>query len=118
MSKFNPFGARATFACGERTLGIHRLLHLASTGIAPALDRLPYSIRVLLESLLRNCDGFSVTEDDVRRLASWNAKSPEAVELPFKPARVVLQDFTGVPVLVDIAAMRAAVATLGGDPKR
>ena len=86
-------------------LGIYQLSALRS--LNPDFDRLPFSIRVLLESLLRNCDGFIVTEDDVRRLATWNAQAPAQVELPFMPSRVILQDFTGVPVLVDIAAMRS-----------
>ena len=116
----DPFSAYATleFQAGAKkgTVGYYRLEALRE--LAPDLDRLPYTIRIVLEALLRNCDGFAVTEDDVRRLASWNAKAPAEVELPFMPARVILQDFTGVPVLVDIAAMRAAVARLGGDPKR
>ena len=79
---------------------------------------LPYSIRVLLGIVLRNCDGYEVTEDDVKALAGWQAESPAQVEIPFKPARVVLQDFTGVPCVVDLAAMRAAMQRLGGDPKK
>ncbi len=82
------------------------------------IDRLPYSIRVLLESVLRNCDGATVTEEDVNSLATWNASSPAKVEIPYKPARVVLQDFTGVPAVVDLAAMRSAMSRLGGDPKK
>jgi len=89
----------------------------------PALDEvgegsiraLPVSIRILLESLLRNYDGHQITEQDVVNLANWDAHSPKAAEIPFKPARVVAQDFTGVPLVVDIAAMRTAVAELGGD---
>ncbi len=115
---FNAFGARDTFDAGFGPLGIYRLSHLEKTGVAPNLGRLPYAIRILLEAVLRNCNGFEVTADDVRRLANWKAAAPEPVELPFKPARVILQDFTGVPVLVDIAAMRDAVVALGGDPKR
>jgi hypothetical protein len=94
---------------------LDRYAHKESLGHTPVTD---LSIRVLLEAVLRNCDGFEVSEEDVRRLANWNAPAPQAVELPFKPARVILQDFTGVPVLVDIAAMRSAVARLGGDPKK
>ena len=116
--KFNPFGARATFDAGDGPLGIHRLEHLEKSGVASSIDSLPVSIRVLLEAVLRNCDGFEVSEEDVRHLAKWNAPAPAAVELPFKPARVILQDFTGVPVVVDLAAMRSAVARLGGDPKK
>jgi len=115
---FNAFGARDTFEVAGDRLGIYRLAHLEKTGVAKDIQRLPYSVRVLLEAVLRNCDGFEVSEEDVRRVANWHAPAPEPVELPFKPARVILQDFTGVPVLVDIAAMRAAVARLGGDPKR
>ena len=73
---------------------------------------------MLLESVLRNCDGYQVTEDDVRNLAGWQPVRQAAIEVPFKPARVVLQDFTGVPAVVDLAAMRSAMKRLGGDPKR
>jgi len=79
---------------------------------------LPYSIRVLLESVLRNCDGKTITEDDVRKLSAWNAENVEEIEVPFKPARVILQDFTGVPAVVDLAAMRSAMRRLGGDPDK
>jgi aconitate hydratase len=80
------------------------------------ISRLPYSIRVVLESVLRNCDGRKVHDKDVKALAAWNAKSPAPEEIPFVVARIVLQDFTGVPLLVDLAAMRSAVARLGGKP--
>ena len=79
------------------------------------MKTLPISIRILLESLLRNYDGHQITEQDVVNLANWDANSPKLAEIPFKPARVVAQDFTGVPLVVDIAAMRTAVAELGGD---
>src|SRR6201991_3393894 len=79
------------------------------------ISRLPISIRIVLESVLRNCDGKKVTDQDVRTLANWNAKSPAQVEIPFVVARVVLQDFTGVPLLVDLAAMRSTVSRLGKD---
>ena len=78
---------------------------------------MPVSLRILLESLLRNYDGHQITEEDVANLANWDARSPKAEEIPFKPARVVAQDFTGVPLVVDIAAMRSAVAALGGDAR-
>jgi aconitate hydratase len=81
------------------------------------LSRLPVSLRIVLESVLRNCDGKKVSEEAVRQLAAWNAKAPAAEEIPFVVARIVLQDFTGVPLLVDLAAMRTAVAELGRDPK-
>ena len=110
----NSFGARAKLGDDY----IYRLEHLAKTGVAPNLDRLPFSIRILLEAVLRNCDGYLVTEDDVRRLARWEAKAPAPAELPFLPARVVMQDFTGVPCVVDLAAMRDAVQRLGGNPSQ
>jgi aconitate hydratase len=89
---------------------------LEEAGIAP-ISRLPVSIRIVLESVLRNCDGKKVIESDVTTLARWNAKQPAEEEIPFVVARIVLQDFTGVPLLVDLAAMRAAVGQLGQDPK-
>ncbi len=80
-----------------------------------SVSRLPVSIRIVLESVLRNCDGKKVSEQDVRQLAAWNAKAPAQVEIPFVVARIVLQDFTGVPLLVDLAAMRSAVSRMGRD---
>jgi len=110
----NSFGARARL--GDHY--IYRLDHLAKSGLAPKLDQLPFSIKILLESVLRNCDGYLVTEADVKRLAQWEAVTQVPSELPFLPARVVMQDFTGVPCVVDLAAMRDAVKRLGGDAKR
>ena len=115
--KTDPFAARDSFETGSGKAGIYRLSKLEDAGLGN-IAALPYSIRVLLESLLRNCDGYEVAEDDVKALARWNAARPEQVEIPFKPARVVLQDFTGVPCVVDLAAMRAAMKRLGGDPKK
>ncbi|MGE5262868.1 MAG: aconitate hydratase AcnA [Acidobacteriota bacterium] len=97
---------------------MYRLDRLAKTGVAPNLGQLPFSIKILLESLLRNEDGYLVTAEDVKRLATWNAHSPAPNELPFMPARVIMQDFTGVPCVVDLAAMRDAVKRLGADPKK
>ena len=91
-----------------KDIGIFRLSTLQEKGLGD-IDKLPYSIRVLLESVLRNCDGHTVTEDDVKALASWNAADPAKIEIPYKPSRVVLQDFTGVPAVVDLAAMRSAM---------
>ncbi|TVU38891.1 hypothetical protein EJB05_12286, partial [Eragrostis curvula] len=82
----------------------------------PRIDRLPYSIRYLLESAIRNCDGFQITEEDVEKIIDWENTAPKNVEIPFKPARVLLQDFTGVPAIVDLASMRDAMARLGDDP--
>jgi len=114
----DSFAARSTLDTGLGRAVVYRLSALAERGLAPGLDRLPFSIRVLLESVLRNLDGELVTEDDVRRLAAWNAGAVADVELPFVPARVILQDFTGVPAVVDLASMRAAVKRLGQDPAR
>ncbi|XP_017980150.1 PREDICTED: aconitate hydratase, cytoplasmic [Theobroma cacao] len=84
----------------------------------PRIDRLPYSIRILLESAIRNCDNFQVTKDDVEKIVDWENTSPKQVEIPFNPARVLLQDFTGVPAVVDLASMRDAMENLGNDPKK
>ena len=108
------FGARATLETAGGPAVIYRLASLEKSGHG-AVSRLPFSIKVLLEALLRNCDGTLVTEEDVNTLADWTAKSPASREVPFKPARVILQDFTGVPAVVDLAAMRAAMKRLGGD---
>ena len=109
----DPFGARSQL--GEHI--IFRLDALAKRGLGSG-QHLPFSIRVLLEGLLRNCDGYLVQAADVERLAAWNAAKPAANELPFMPARVIMQDFTGVPCVVDLAAMRDAMRRLGGDPQR
>ncbi len=112
----NSFGARATFDTGSGEAYYYRLAVLQEQGLGQ-VERLPFSIKILLESLLRNENGYDVTEDDVARLAGYDAAAPAQVELPFKPARVVLQDFTGVPAVVDLAALRAAMDRMGGDPK-
>ena len=114
---FDPFQARDTFDTGSGRAGIYRLSKLEAAGLG-TVSKLPFSIRVLLEAVLRNCDGYLVTENDVKSLASWSAASPAKVEIPFLPARVVLQDFTGVPCVVDLAAMRSAMKRLGGDPRK
>ncbi len=113
----DPFGARSTFDTGAGQATLYRLSKLEELGLGK-ISKLPFSIRILLESLLRNCDGYLVTQDDVKKLASWNAAAPAEVEIPFKPARVVLQDLTGVPCVVDLAAMRSAMQRLGGDAKK
>ncbi|MGB3717354.1 MAG: aconitate hydratase AcnA [Candidatus Promineifilaceae bacterium] len=116
MSKlFDHFGARAILPGDERAF--FRLAKLQEDGIAN-IDRLPFSIRVLLEALLRTCDGEVISRDDVTNLARWQAQSESRGELPFKPGRVILQDFTGVPVVVDLASLRSAMARYGGDPSR
>ena len=108
------FGARAKL--GKHT--VYRLQHLTKIGVAPNLEKLPFSIRILLEALLRNCDDYLVTQEDVKRLAAWDAANPSTTELPFLPARVVMQDFTGVACVVDLAGMRDAMKTLKGNPKK
>jgi aconitate hydratase len=116
--KTDTFGARSTFDTGHGSATLYRLSALEKEGVASGLDRLPFSIRVLLESVLRNVDGELVTDDDVRNLAGWSAREPQRGELPFTPARVILQDFTGVPAVVDLASLRAAVARLGQNPRK
>jgi aconitate hydratase len=114
MARPDPFNARATLKTKSGTYTYYSLGALTKQGIGH-VERLPFSIRVLLESMLRNLDGFIVTADDVAGLANWNAKSPAQEEVPFIPGRVVLQDFTGVPCVVDLAAMRDAMKRLGGE---
>ena len=112
----DPFDARETFDTGSGPGYLYRLDKLKEHGFGN-IDRLPYSIKVLLECALRNCDDFLVTQDDVKKLASYDPSAPARVEIPFLPARVLLQDFTGVPAVVDLAAMRSAMGRLGGDPE-
>uniref|UniRef100_A0A674D9I9 aconitate hydratase n=1 Tax=Salmo trutta TaxID=8032 RepID=A0A674D9I9_SALTR len=95
----------------------HKFYNLSKLG-DPRYDRLPFSIRVLLESAVRNCDGFLVKRSDVESILNWKRTQTQSVEVPFRPARVILQDFTGVPAVVDFAAMRDAVKKLGGDPEK
>ncbi|TVQ80294.1 MAG: aconitate hydratase AcnA [Phycisphaeraceae bacterium] len=112
----NPFNSRRTLKTPSGDFVYYALPALVEQRVGK-VDRLPYSIRVLLEAMLRNVDGFIVTQDDVAGLANWNAKKVNQVEMPFMPGRVVLQDFTGVPCVVDLAAMRDAMKRLGGDPR-
>ncbi len=113
----DAFGVRKSLAAPAGSLHYYSLQALGSQ-LGVSLEKLPFSIRVLLEAALRTCDDYQVTRDDVTRLARWQPTSAEPVELPFKPARVILQDFTGVPCVVDLAAMRDAVKRMGGDPKK
>ena len=117
MGDASPFGAKSEFERSDGTMAKFMDLHsLEGEGLCK-LDEIPFSIRILLESALRKCDGFLVNEGDVRRIASWSPEmKPE--EIPFSPSRVILQDFTGVPAIVDIAALRDAMKDLGGDPAR
>ncbi|MFQ5918782.1 MAG: aconitate hydratase AcnA [Thermoplasmata archaeon] len=111
----DSFGAEATFDTGTGEARLYRLARLEEEGLAE-MARLPYTVRILLESLLRNENGFDVTEEDIRNLVAWSPSNLRRTEVPFKPARVILQDLTGVPSLVDLAAMRSAMDRLGGDP--
>ena len=112
----DPFCALEKFSPGSGLEGwFYSLPKLGTAGLGN-IARLPVSIRIVLESVLRNCDGRKVREQDVRTLAGWNAKRPAEEEIPFVVARIVLQDFTGVPLLVDLAAMRNAMAAAGKDP--
>src|SRR5213593_335834 len=112
----NLFDSLQPFATGTgRTGYLYSLPALEKAGLGP-IAQLPVSIRLVLESVLRNCDGRKVTEHNVGRLAQWKPRAPRTEEVPFVVARIVLQDFTGVPLLVDLAAMRSAMARLGKDP--
>jgi aconitate hydratase len=117
MATNHSFGAEAKLSTPSGDVRYYRLNKLSELGIGD-VHHLPISIKVLLESCLRNLDNFQVNEHDVTRLANWNAARPNPVELPFKVARVILQDFTGVPAVVDLAAMRSAMKRAGGDPQR
>ncbi|MFB3816537.1 MAG: aconitate hydratase AcnA [Candidatus Methylomirabilales bacterium] len=116
--KSEHFGARDTLATSQGPVTIYRLDALARAGVAPGLERLPFSIKVLLEAAVRCLDGVLVRESDVRTLGNWNASAPGSEEIAFLPARVLLQDLTGVPAVADLAAMRAAMARLGGKATR
>src|SRR5215470_5716674 len=110
----NSFNSRSTLRVGSQEYEIYQLDSLDQQGISTR--HLPFSLRILLENLLRTEDGQNVTKDDIRALAAWNPKSKPDKEIAFTPSRVLMQDFTGVPAVVDLAAMRDAMKTLGGDP--
>jgi aconitate hydratase len=114
VSSSDSFGARSTLEVGGRSYEIHRLDSLSDRF---DVARLPYSIKVLLENVLRLEDGVSVTAAAVEAIAGWDAEAEPSTEIPFQPARVLMQDFTGVPAVVDLAAMRDAMAEIGGDPE-
>jgi len=116
-SNSNPFGAQHTLETKSGPVGYTRLRTLIDGGMNQ-IGRLPFCLKVLLENVLRHAGGGIVGEEDVRNLAAWKAERPAETELPFTPARVVLQDFTGVPAVVDLAAMRSAMIRLGGDAER
>jgi aconitate hydratase len=108
----NSFGARSTLNVGDKSYRIYRL------DAVPGTERLPYSLKVLAENLLRNEDGSNITKDHVEAIANWDPKAQPSIEIQYTPARVVMQDFTGVPCIVDLATMREAIADLGGDPEK
>src|ERR1700758_4783677 len=111
----NSFDAKATLSVGDAKHDIYRLDALQSKF---DIARLPFSLKILLENLLRNEDGESIRAEDIEALATWNAKDEPSKEIAFTPARVIMQDFTGVPAIVDLAAMRDAMSEMGGDPAK
>src|SRR5690349_1712811 len=113
----SSFDTQRALATPQGEVWVHRL-DLLGKEIGADLSRLPLTIRILIEAALRNVDGLRVRTEDVARLARWNPAEKPTYEVPFLPARVVLQDFTGVPCVVDLAAMRDAMQALGGDPGR
>lgn len=106
----DPFNTRETFDTGSGNAYYYSLKKLESDGLVPSLAKLPVSIKILLEGALRGFDGVSIREDDIRALAGYNPANPEQTEVPYQPGRVLLQDFTGVPAVVDLAALRSAMA--------
>jgi len=111
MAMIDTFNARRTLSVGGE---YYSLSGLDENGVDTS--SLPYSIRILLEGALRGNDGFLISEDDIRNIAAWTANG-ERGEIPFRPSRVILQDFTGVPAVVDLASLRDAMVEMGGDPK-
>ncbi|GMA49685.1 aconitate hydratase [Alicyclobacillus contaminans] len=113
----DPFGVRAALSVGGKSYTYYDIAALEEKGVGP-VSRLPFSIKILLEAVVRQLDNKAIFEQHIRDLANWNAAAPAPNEVPFKPARILLQDFTGVPAVVDLAAMRAAMQRAGGNPKR
>ena len=117
MSTVNSFGTRKDLDVGGSTFQIYSLAALEAAGF-PEVARLPFSLKILLENLLRHEDGRFVKASDIEALARWDVRGTAQKEISFAPARVLLQDFTGVPAVVDLAAMRDGIVRLGGDPNR
>ncbi len=117
MAKNDVFNARSSFELEGKRYNFYRLKALEEAGVAK-VSRLPYSVKVLLESVLRQFDGRVINKDHVENLAKWGSKEVKDAEVPFKPSRVILQDFTGVPAVVDLASLRKAMADMGGDPDK
>ncbi len=119
MTSQDSFGAKSTLTVGDQAYEIYRLDAVTGEGLPDgAVDSLPFSLKVLLENLLRTEDGADITADDIRALAGWDENAEPDKEIQFTPARVIMQDFTGVPCVVDLATMREAMADLGGDPSK
>src|SRR5215203_1334960 len=116
MASQDSFGAKSTLDVDGKAYEIYRLDAVTGDGLDAA--GLPFSLKVLLENLLRTEDGANITADHIRALGGWDANAEPDTEIQFTPARVLMQDFTGVPCVVDLAAMREAMAALGGDPKK
>ena len=117
MASQNSFNTRTRLTAGGATVDIFSLPALEKAGF-PGVARLPFSLKILLENLLRHEDGRFVDADDIEALARWDVDVAAQKEIAFTPARVLLQDFTGVPAVVDLAAMRDGIARLGGDPNK
>jgi aconitate hydratase len=116
-NKLDSFGAKGTFDTGSGKAIIYRLSKLVQDGVGQ-VDRLPFSMKIMLENVLRNLDGNAVSEEDVKNIAGWDPDNMLDIEIPYIPARVIFQDFTGVPAVVDLAALRSAMARIGGDPQK
>src|SRR5690606_8244711 len=116
MAYKNDFSVRSTLEVGGKTYRYYSLNDYAKNN--PGVSRLPFSIKVLLEAAIRQFDDRAITQEHVKQIAGWADNRDNNKEIPFIPARIVLQDFTGVPVVVDLAAMRATMHRAGGDPKR
>src|SRR5678810_339586 len=117
MTALDSFKCLRPLKVGSKTYAIYSLAAAEKNGLK-GISRLPFSLKVLLENLLRNEDGRSVTKEDLQAVAQWLKTKTSEREVPFRPARVLMQDFTGVPAVVDLAAMRDAMKHLGGDPSK
>src|SRR5512147_1608124 len=117
MTSLDSFKCRKTLKVGTKTY-VYYSLPVAEKNGLKGISRLPFSMKVLLENLLRHEDGRSVTKEDIQAVAEWLKNKKSNREIAFRPARVLMQDFTGVPAVVDLAAMRDAMNTLGGDPEK
>src|SRR5215213_7858742 len=112
VTSLDSFGAKSQLKVGDASYEIYQI------NTVEGHDRLPYSLKILLENLLRTEDGANITADHIRALGGWDANAEPSIEIQFTPARVLMQDFTGVPCVVDLATMREAVRDLGGDPSK